>query len=89
MAEDGNADALAVLDLLAELDALTHAAEELAAAVAELVSSVSLSQIPETAEPIPPPRSVLAGSLDLNAPPAAASSATSGNVLPVTRSPMP
>lgn len=89
MAEDGNAEALAVLDLLAELDALTHAAEELAAAVAELVSSVSLSQIPETTEPTPPPRLVLAGSLDLNAPPVAASSATAGNVLPVTRSPMP
>lgn len=88
MAEDGNADALAVLDLLADLDALTAAADALAGEVAALVSEVSLSQIPETTEPIPPPRLVLSGSLDVHAPPVAPCSATAGNVRPAGRSPM-
>ena len=88
LAEDGNPDALAVLDLLAALDALTSAADSLAAEVASLVASVALTALPETAEPIPPPRITLAGSLDLNAPPVAPVSATAGNVRPAKRSPM-
>lgn len=88
LAEDGDADALSVLDLLSALDALTDAADALAAEVAALVSAASLSGLPETAEPLPPPRITLAGSLDLNAPPVASRSATAGNVLPAIGSPM-
>lgn len=88
LAEDGEATALAVLDLLADLDALTAAADALAAEVAALVSAATLSDLPETAEPIPPPRITLAGSLDPHAPPVAASRATAGNVLTAGRSPM-
>lgn len=88
LAEDGDPTALAVVDLLRDLDALTDAADALAAEVASLVSAATLTDLPETAEPIPPPRITLAGSLDLNAPPVASQRATAGNVLTAERSPM-
>lgn len=89
MAEDGDPDALVVLGILQDLDGMIADAEGLAAEVAALVASVTLTDLPETAEPIPPPRITLTGSLDLHAPPVAAMSATAGNVLPANRSPMP
>lgn len=78
----------AVLSLLQDLAALRADADALAAEVAALVASVTLTDLPETAEPIPPPRITLAGSLDPNAPPVASPSATAGNVLTANGSPM-
>lgn len=79
---------LVVLTMLEEIDGMRADADALAAEVADLVASVTLTDLPETAEPIPPPRITLAGSLDLNAPPVASPSATAGNVHTAERSPM-
>ena len=79
---------LVVVTMLEDLDGMRADAESLAAEVASLVASVTLTDLPETAEPIPPPRITLAGSLDPNAPPVASLSATAGNVRPAKRSPM-
>jgi hypothetical protein len=87
-AEEGHPVAVIVLEILADLDTLQAQADALAAEVAHLVASATLTDLPETAEPIPPPRLSLAGSIDLCAPPARAFSATAGNVLPAERSPM-
>jgi hypothetical protein len=87
-AEEGHPVALEVLAILADLDALQAQADALAAEVAHVVASAALTDLPETAEPIPPPRLCLAGSIDLCAPPAQTVSATAGNVLPAERSPM-
>ena len=87
-AEEGDELALLVLEILSDLDALQAQADALAAEVAHLVASATLTDLPETAEPVPPPRLSLAGSIDLCAPPRRAISATAGNVRPVERSPM-
>lgn len=84
--DDGTA--LVVLTMLEEIDGMRDDALALAAEVAEVAAALSLTDIPETAEPIPPPRILLAGSIDLCAPPAALVSATAGNVLPGERLPM-
>lgn len=80
--------ALVVVTILEDLEGMRADADALAAEVADLVASVSLTDLPDTAEPIPPPRITLAGSLDLHAPPVAALSATAGIVLTAERSPM-
>lgn len=87
-AEEGHPVALEVMAILADIDALQAQADALADEVAHLVASATLTDIPETAEPTPPPRLSLAGSIDLCAPPRRAISATAGNVLPAERSPM-
>ena len=79
---------LVVLTMVEEIDGMRADADALAEEVASLVASVTLTDLPETAEPIPPPRITLAGSLDLNAPPVAPTSAIAGNVRPAKRSPM-
>jgi len=84
----GDPDALVVVTVLEDLDGMREDADALAAEVAHLVASATLTDLPETAEPIPPPRLCLAGSIDLCAPPAQTVSATAGNVLPAERSPM-
>jgi hypothetical protein len=87
-AEEGDEVALLVLEILSDLNALQARADALASEVAHLVASATLTDLPETAEPAPPPRLSLAGSIDLCAPPAQTVSATAGNVLPAERSPM-
>lgn len=89
LADLGDPDAATVLGFLADLGRMQAEADALAADTAALVASVGLADLPETAEPVAPPRITLAGSLDLNAPPVAAWSATAGNVRPARRSPMP
>ena len=79
---------LVVLTMLEEIDGMRADADALAAEVATLVASVALTDLPETAEPLPPPRISLAGSLDLHAPPVAPRSATAGTVLTANGSPM-
>ena len=88
MAEAGDPDALVVVTILQEIDGMRADAEHLAAEVAALVASVTLTDLPDTAEPLPPPRITLTGSLDLHAPPVASPSATAGNVLTANGSPM-
>lgn len=85
---EGDPLALVVVEILTDLERLEADADALAAEVAALVAAPYLTGLPETAEPPPPPRISLAGSLEPCAPPVASWSATAGTVLPAFRSPM-
>lgn len=85
---EGDPLALVVVEILTDLERLEAKADALAAEVAALVAAPYLTGLPETAEPPPPPRIHLAGSLEPCAPPVASWSATAGTVLPAFRSPM-